>query len=105
MFVQQWVNAMLFWFGGWLIFNSQYDYKFNDFLIAQFSILFGIMGLGAGACGRPCQLLSFLLLVNTNDVLWSSIFRISQRFRTCRTVRKWRRALAESSTSSIGWAK
>ena len=47
MFVQQWINALQFWFGGWLMFNNPEKYDFRDFLIAQMSILFGLFALGA----------------------------------------------------------
>lgn len=47
MFIQQWVNALLFWFGGWLLVRFPDVYKFSDYLVAQFSILFGIVGLGS----------------------------------------------------------
>jgi ABC-type multidrug transport system fused ATPase/permease subunit len=50
MFVQQWVNALQFWWGGWLLFNYS-RYSFNDFLISMFSLLFSLFGLGAAFQG------------------------------------------------------
>lgn len=47
LFIQQWVNALQFWFGGWLLIHFQSEFTFNDFLIAQFSILFSLFGLGS----------------------------------------------------------
>lgn len=47
MFIQQWINALQLWFGGWLLFNFPDDYDFNDFLIANFAVLFALFGLGA----------------------------------------------------------
>jgi ATP-binding cassette, subfamily B (MDR/TAP), member 1 len=47
MFIQQGVNALGFWFGGWLLIHYPADYTFNDFLLAQFSILFSLFGLGS----------------------------------------------------------
>jgi len=47
MFIQQWINALQLWFGGWLLFNFSEDYEFNDFLISNFAILFALFGLGA----------------------------------------------------------
>jgi len=47
MFIQQWINALQFYFGGWLLFRFPDLYTFENFLIAQFSILFGLFGLGA----------------------------------------------------------
>ena len=47
MFIQQWINALQLWFGGWILFNYSETYGFNDFLISNFSILFALFGLGA----------------------------------------------------------
>lgn len=47
MFIQQWVNALQLWFGGWLLYNFPEDYELRDFLIANFAILFSLFGLGA----------------------------------------------------------
>lgn len=47
MFIQQWINAVQLWFGGWLLFNNPDKYVFNDFLISNFAILFALFGLGA----------------------------------------------------------
>lgn len=33
MFIQQWVNALQMWFGGYLLFTFPDDYEFKDFLI------------------------------------------------------------------------
>lgn len=46
-FLQQWINALQFFFGGWLIFTYPLQYDFSDFLISQFSILFSLFGLGS----------------------------------------------------------
>jgi len=46
MFIQQWVNALQLWFGGWLLVNVE-GYELRDFLIANFAILFSLFGLGA----------------------------------------------------------
>jgi len=46
MFIQQWVNALQLWFGGWLLVNVD-GYELRDFLIANFAILFSLFGLGA----------------------------------------------------------
>lgn len=45
-FIQQWINALQFWFGGYLLYNFPNDYVFKDFLIANFAILFSLFGLG-----------------------------------------------------------
>jgi ATP-binding cassette, subfamily B (MDR/TAP), member 1 len=45
----QWVYALLFWFGGWLMIYE--GYSFNSFLIASFGILFSFAGLGSAFSG------------------------------------------------------
>jgi ATP-binding cassette, subfamily B (MDR/TAP), member 1 len=47
MFIQQWINALQLWFGGWLLVNFPEDYGLKDFLIANFAVLFALFGLGA----------------------------------------------------------
>ena len=47
MFIQQWINALQMFFGGWLLFRYPDKYGFNDFLISNFAILFSLFGLGA----------------------------------------------------------
>jgi ATP-binding cassette subfamily B (MDR/TAP) protein 1 len=47
MFIQQWINALQLWFGGWILFNYPDEYDFEDFLISNFAILFSLFGLGA----------------------------------------------------------
>ena len=47
MFIQQWINALQLWFGGWMLFTYPEDFEFNDFLISNFAILFSLFGLGA----------------------------------------------------------
>lgn len=51
MFVQQWVNALQFWWGGWLLFNSNGRFSFDDFIISNFALLFSLFGLGAAFQG------------------------------------------------------
>mmetsp|Transcript_20465 Transcript_20465/g.62301 ORF Transcript_20465/g.62301 Transcript_20465/m.62301 type:complete len:1315 (-) Transcript_20465:278-4222(-) len=38
-------NALLFWWGAWLIENM--DFTFDDFLVSMFAMLFAVFGLGA----------------------------------------------------------
>ena len=47
MFIQQWINALQLWFGGWLLVKFPDDYEFRDFLISNFAVLFALFGLGA----------------------------------------------------------
>lgn len=49
--IQQWVNALQFWWGGWLLFNYPTVFGFEDFLIAMFALLFSLFALGAAAQG------------------------------------------------------
>jgi len=49
--IQQWVNALQFWWGGWLLYNYPTKYDFNDFLIAMFSLLFSLFAIGAATQG------------------------------------------------------
>ena len=51
MFIQQWVNALQLWFGGWILFNYPDVFTFNDFIISMFSLLFSLFGLGAAFNG------------------------------------------------------
>eukprot|EP00980_Cylindrotheca_fusiformis_P014873 scaffold4061_cov108-Cylindrotheca_fusiformis.AAC.1 len=46
-FVQQWINALQFWFGAWVLFHNLDHYEMRDFLIANFALLFSLFGLGA----------------------------------------------------------
>ena len=46
-FIQQNINALQMWFGGYLLFTFPEDYEFRDFLIANFAVLFSLFGLGA----------------------------------------------------------
>lgn len=69
MFIQQWINALQLWFGGWLLYKFPEDYVFKDFLISNFAVLFALFGLGAAfqdisdrkevekSCGRIFYLL------------------------------------------------
>jgi len=68
-FIQQWINALQMWFGGWLLQEFQDTYEMKDFLISNFAVLFALFGLGAAfqdasdrkevekACGRVFYIL------------------------------------------------
>merc|ERR1712232_341389 len=47
MFVQQWINALQMWWGGYLLFKFPEQFVFNDFLVSNFALLFALFGLGA----------------------------------------------------------
>jgi ATP-binding cassette subfamily B (MDR/TAP) protein 1 len=51
MFIQQWINALQMFFGGWVLFHFQGVFSFNDFLVSNFAILFSLFGLGAAFNG------------------------------------------------------
>lgn len=44
--IQQWINALQLFFGGWLMFKYPGSFTFDDFLISMFALLFGLFGLG-----------------------------------------------------------
>ena len=44
--IQNWANALLFWWGGYLLINYPDKFTFEDFLISMFSLLFSLFGLG-----------------------------------------------------------
>eukprot|EP00980_Cylindrotheca_fusiformis_P015007 scaffold4127_cov126-Cylindrotheca_fusiformis.AAC.3 len=46
-FVQQWINALQFWFGAWVLFNNLDHYEMRDFLISNFALLLSLFGLVA----------------------------------------------------------
>ena len=45
-FVQMWGVALMFWWGGWLLFNHPLLFTFKDYLISMFSLLFCLSGIG-----------------------------------------------------------
>merc|ERR1712008_339780 len=49
--IQQWVNALQFWWGGWLLVNYPGTFSFSDFLVSMFALLFSRFALGAAAAG------------------------------------------------------
>jgi hypothetical protein len=46
-FIQQWINALQLWWGGWILANHPTLFSFNDFLVSNFALLFSLFGLGA----------------------------------------------------------
>ena len=53
MFIQQWINGLQLWFGGYIIFQFQDQYTFKDFLIANLAVIFAMYGLGAAFQDLP----------------------------------------------------
>lgn len=47
MFLQQWVNALQFWWGGYLLVHYPEKFGLENFLVSMFALLFGMFGLGA----------------------------------------------------------
>lgn len=50
-FVQMWGLALMFWWGGYLLFHYPESFDYRDFLISMFSLLFSISGMGVAAQG------------------------------------------------------
>jgi hypothetical protein len=48
---QMWGIALMFWWGGWLLFNYPGVYSFRDYLISMFSLLLALPGLTIAAEG------------------------------------------------------
>jgi ATP-binding cassette subfamily B (MDR/TAP) protein 1 len=48
--IQQWINALQFYFGGWLLFNYRH-FTFNDFMISMLSVMLSLFGMGAAFNG------------------------------------------------------
>lgn len=46
-FLQRCSNAVLYFWGGWLLLNYPGHFEFSDFLIAQLAFIFATLGLGA----------------------------------------------------------
>lgn len=49
--VQQWVNALLFWLGGYLLFNYSNSFTMDDFAKSVLSLTLSLLGLGAAFRG------------------------------------------------------
>ncbi len=47
----QWVNALQFWWGAWLMNKYPGAFTFNEFLVSMFALLFSLFSLGAAAQG------------------------------------------------------
>jgi len=47
MLVNQWVNGLQMFWGGWLLVNYPQNFEFTDFLYSNFALLFSLFGLGA----------------------------------------------------------
>mmetsp|Transcript_13435 Transcript_13435/g.25091 ORF Transcript_13435/g.25091 Transcript_13435/m.25091 type:complete len:891 (-) Transcript_13435:145-2817(-) len=50
-FIQYWGMALLFWWGGWLLFNYPDAFTYNDYLISMFALLFSLSGMATAAQG------------------------------------------------------
>lgn len=50
-FFQQWGMALMFYWGGWLLYKFPDKYSFRAFLISMFSLLFSLSGTAAAAQG------------------------------------------------------
>ncbi|KAL9190432.1 hypothetical protein ACHAXT_007643 [Thalassiosira profunda] len=50
-FIQMWGIALMFWWGGFVLWKWPDAFTFRDFLISMFSLLFSLSGLGMAAQG------------------------------------------------------
>jgi len=50
-FVQQWGMALMFYWGGWLMYRFPESFSYRAFLISMFSLLFSLSGTAAAAQG------------------------------------------------------
>jgi len=50
-FFQMWGTALMFFWGGWLLFNYPGSFTFRDFLISMFALFFSLYGLTIAAQG------------------------------------------------------
>ena len=96
MFIQQWINALQFWWGGWLLVNYPGSFVLEDFLISNFALLFGMFGLGS----------AFQDLADTKEVEKSAgrIFYILDRKSAIDPLGKEGKILEPSSKKPLGTA-
>merc|ERR1712150_219916 len=48
-FIQMWGIALMFWWGGWLLYRYPEEFAYKDFLISMFALLFALSGTAAAA--------------------------------------------------------
>jgi len=48
---QMWGTSLMFWWGGWLLFNYESSFTYRDYLISMFALLFSLYGLTIAAQG------------------------------------------------------
>lgn len=49
--IQLWDVALLFWWGGWLLFNYPNKFGFRDYLTSMFCLLLSVSGIGVALNG------------------------------------------------------
>lgn len=49
--IQHWCMALMFWWGGWLLYKYPNQFTYRDFLISMFTLLISISGMTMGAQG------------------------------------------------------
>ncbi|CAB9505477.1 Leptomycin B resistance protein pmd1 [Seminavis robusta] len=69
MCLQRFSNALMYWWGGYLLINYPEQFEFRDFIIAQFTFILGVIGLGAALADldsrddvRKCAIRVFKIL-------------------------------------------
>lgn len=50
-FIQQWGMALMFFWGGWLLYTYPNQYSYRDYLISMFALLFSLSGTAAATQG------------------------------------------------------
>ena len=50
-FIQMWGTALMFWWGGFVLWKWPDEFTYRGFLISMFSLLFSLSGLGMAAQG------------------------------------------------------
>jgi ATP-binding cassette subfamily B (MDR/TAP) protein 1 len=50
-FVQMWGMALMFFWGGWLLYKYPSTFSFREFLISMFALMFSLYGLAIAAQG------------------------------------------------------
>ena len=104
MFIQQAVNALQFWAGGELLRKYPNSFDFEGFLIAMFSILFALFGLGAAVQGiadkdkAKLAVMRILALLNTE----SKIDSLGERPENYELLSVKERKISEDTTESNG---
>jgi len=109
MFIQQWINALQIYYGGWLLYRFPEKYVLNDYLVSNFAILFSLFGLGSAfqdiadrketekSAGRIFYLLDRTSAIDPLSDKGKTLTKQQKRSKSMRRVRssRSRRAMAD----------